>query len=98
MEKARQPWTKIVTEQIDASPCTDIQGVEHADQHCRSWNSFIECMRFHLLTVFCNNAPEMERYYISNCHNIPNWAPIRQFVQRVQQLNGYFELWKLGLL
>jgi len=90
VEKARQPWTKIMSEQIDAAPWTDIQGVEHADQCCKSWYSFMECVRFHLLTIFCNDAAETKRYYISNCLKKPNWVPIRQFVQRVQQLNGYY--------
>jgi len=62
VEKARQPWTKIVSEQIDATPWTDIQRVEHADQDCKLWDSFMECMRFHLLTVFRKNASETKRY------------------------------------
>ena len=28
-EKARQPWTKIMQEQVEAAPWTDLQGVEH---------------------------------------------------------------------
>ena len=35
MEKAMQPWTKIMSEQIDAAPWTDIQGVKHAEH---SWS------------------------------------------------------------
>jgi len=35
-EKARQPWTKIMAEQIDAAPWSDIQGVEHSVKHCKS--------------------------------------------------------------
>ena len=31
-EKARQPWTKIISEQINAAPWNDIQGVEHSDK------------------------------------------------------------------
>ena len=33
VEKTRQPWTKILTEQIDATPSTDIKGNKHAEQH-----------------------------------------------------------------
>ena len=54
--------------------------------------SFMECVTFHLLTVFRNDAAEAQRYYISNCLKKPNRVPIRQFVQRVQQLNDYLEL------
>jgi hypothetical protein len=90
--KTRQLWTKIMTEQIDATPWTDIQGVEHADQPCKSWDSIMECVRFHLLTVFCNDAADTEKHCISTCLKKPNWVHIRQFVQTVQQLNGYLEL------
>jgi hypothetical protein len=43
---------------------------------------------FHLLTVFPNNAAEQERYYITNVQK-PQRVSIRQFVQRVEQLNSY---------
>ena len=29
-EKARQPWTKIVQEQVEAAPWIDLQGFKHA--------------------------------------------------------------------
>ena len=80
-EKARQPWTKIMQEQVEATPWTDLQGVEHAEQHTKSWDSFLQCMRFHLLTVFRNDATETKRYYISNCLKKPNSLPIWQFMQ-----------------
>ncbi len=79
-------------EQVEATPWTDLQGVEHAEKRAKSWYSFLEWVRDHLLTVFCNDAAETKRYYISNCLKKPNWVPIRQFVQRVQQLNSYLEL------
>ncbi len=44
---------------------------------------------FHLLTVFPNNAAEQERYYITNVLKKPQRVSIRQFVQRVEQLNSY---------
>ena len=70
----------------------DLQGVEHAEKRAKLWDSFLECMRHHLVTVFNNDATETERYYISNCLKKPNRVPIWQFVQRVQQLNSYLEL------
>jgi hypothetical protein len=44
---------------------------------------------FHLLTVFPNNAAEQESYYITNVLKKPQRISIRQFVQRVEQLNSY---------
>jgi hypothetical protein len=39
--------------------------------------------------VFPNNAAEQERYYITNVLRKPQRVSIRQFVQRVEQLNSY---------
>eukprot|EP00804_Cyclotella_cryptica_P019249 CCRYP_006145-RA/>CCRYP_006145-RA protein AED:0.47 eAED:0.41 QI:0/0/0/0.5/1/1/2/0/578 len=91
-EEARRPWKKIVSEQIDCSPWTDIYGEEHPEKREQSWGSFMECVSFHLLTVFRNDAAETQRFYISNGLKKPNRVPIRQFISRIQQLNGYLDL------
>jgi hypothetical protein len=44
---------------------------------------------FHLLTVFPNNAAEQKKHYLSNVLKKPQRVGIRQFVQRVEQLNTY---------
>ena len=90
-EKARQPWTKIVQEQVEAAPWNDLQDVEHAEQSAKSWDTLLECMRFHLLTIFHNNATETKRYYISNCLKKPNKVCIHQFVQCMMQLKNYIK-------
>ncbi len=54
-----------------------------------SRKSFEDCVMFHLLTVFPNNASEQERYYIMNVLKKPQRISIHQFVQRVEQLNSY---------
>ena len=61
-EKARQPWTKIMQQKVETTPWTDLQGVKHAEQGVKSWDSFMECVRFHLLAIFCNDAAETKRY------------------------------------
>ncbi len=48
-ENTRQPWTKIEQEQIEAALWTDLQGVKHAEQRAKPWDSFMECVRLHLL-------------------------------------------------
>jgi hypothetical protein len=50
---------------------------------------FHECVMFHLLTVFPINAAEQEKYYILNVLKKPQRVNVRQFVQRVEQLNAY---------
>ena len=70
----------------------DLWGVEHTAPRSKTWDSFMECVMFHLLTVFHHDAAEAQRYYISNCLKKRNRLPIRQFMQCMQQLNDYFDL------
>ena len=74
------------------TPWTDLFGVEHAEEQKRSWTSFMDCVTFHLLMVFQSDVAETQKFYINNGLKKPNQVPIRQFVQRVQQLNGYLNL------
>jgi hypothetical protein len=67
-------------------------GIGHNSPRSKMWDSFKECVTFHMLTAFMNIATEMQRYYISHCLKKPNRVPIKQFMQHVQQLNEYLEL------
>jgi hypothetical protein len=60
MEEARRPWNKILGEQIDCSPWIDLFGVKHVKKHKRSWSSFMDCMTFHLKTVFWSDMVETQ--------------------------------------
>ena len=51
--------------------------------------SFQDCITFHLLDMFPNNAAEQQRFYISNMLKKPQQVPLRYFSQRVEQLNSY---------
>jgi hypothetical protein len=90
-EEARRPWCKIIGDQIDVTPWSDLFGVEHAEKCHRSWASFMDCVTFHLLSVFRSTATETQGFYVSNWLKKPNRVPIRQFMQRVQQFNGYLD-------
>jgi hypothetical protein len=86
---ARYTWNKIVQEQTSANPYTDLQGLTKKGPRRMSCKSFDDCVTFHLLTLFPNNAAEQERYYIMNVLKKPQRASIHQFVQCVEQLNSY---------
>jgi hypothetical protein len=86
---AKYVWNKIVREQMEADPFKDLQGVSRKGPWGFSWESFNECVMFHLLTVFPNNAAEQEKYYLSNVLKKPQRVGIRQFVRHVEQLNVY---------
>ncbi len=86
---ARYAWNKIVQEQTEADPYQDLQGLTGKRPRGKSRKSFEDCVMFHLLAVFPNNAAEQERYYITNLLKKPQRVSIRQFVQHVEQLNSY---------
>ncbi len=57
----------------------------------RTWTSFLECVTFHLQSVFCPDAAEAVKFYITNTLKKPNRVPIWQFFVRAEQLNSYLE-------
>jgi hypothetical protein len=82
-------WNKIVREQTEADSYKDLKGMSRKDPGGLSGESFDNCVMFHLLTVFPNNAAEQEKYYLSNVLKKPQRVGIHQFVQHVEQLNAY---------
>jgi hypothetical protein len=84
---AKYLWNKIVWEQMEADPFKDFQGVSRKGPRGLLWESFNNCIMFHLLTVFLNNAAEQEKYYLSNVLKKPQRVGIHQFVQCIEQLN-----------
>jgi hypothetical protein len=51
--------------------------------------SFGNCIMFHLLTVFPNNAAEQEKYYLSNVLKKPQRVGVCHSVQCIEQLSAY---------
>ncbi len=51
----------------------------------------MDCMAFHLQSVFRPNAAEAVKFYIMNTLKKLNRVSIRQFFVRVEQLNSYLE-------
>jgi hypothetical protein len=82
-------WNKIVKEQTKADPIKDLQGMTRKGPRGLLQESFNDCVMFHLLAMFPNNAAEQEKYYLSNVLKKPQRVGIRQFIQRVEQLNAY---------
>jgi hypothetical protein len=86
---AKYVWSNIFREQTEADLFKDLQGVSRKGPRGLLRESFNECIMFHLLTVFPNSAAEQEKYYLSNMLKKPQRVGVRQFVQRVEQLNAY---------
>ncbi len=86
---AKYVWNKIVQEQMEADPFKDLQGVSRKGPRGLLHESFNECVMFHLLTVFPNNAAEHEKYNLFNVLKKPQMVGMHQFAQRIEQLNIY---------
>ena len=63
-QNALSKWSTIVAQQIGANPWTDLKGNVHTASQNPSVQSFEDCVTFHLLTVFPQDAAEQERYFI----------------------------------
>jgi hypothetical protein len=90
--KARQPRDKIIQAQMTKCTWEDIHGVTHDKTPTKTWDSFVECVTFHLQQVFRHDAGEALKYYIMNTLRKPNRVPINQFLVRVEQLNSYLKM------
>jgi hypothetical protein len=86
---AKYTWNKIVWEHTDMDPYKDLKGVSRKGLRELWWESFDNCVMFHLLIVFPNNPAEQEKYYLSNVLKKPQRVGIRQFVQHIEQLNAH---------
>ena len=72
-------WNKIVHKQIGTSPWTDLNGQSHDTIHEKMVKSFKDCVKFHLLQVFPDDAAEQQKYYINVHMKKPAQVTIRHF-------------------
>ena len=87
-KNARHKWTTIVESQVDADSWTDLTGTVHMVARSPLYQSFKDCVKFHLLTVFPLDSAEQERYYINVHLKKPTRVLIRHFLDRILQLNS----------
>ena len=59
-EEARRHWSKIIGEQIEVTPWTNLFGVEHTKEQKRPWKSFMDYITSHLLMVFQSDAAQTQ--------------------------------------
>ncbi len=78
-DEAHQPWEKIVKVQTNTIPREDLRGKVHEEKAGKTWTSFLECVTFHLQSVFPPAAAEAVKFYITNTLKKLNRVPIRQF-------------------
>ena len=61
-ESSQVKWSRIVDTQIRVIPWTDLQGNVQNIAHEHSVDSFRECVKFHLLSVFSHDVAEHQKY------------------------------------
>ena len=59
---AKYAWNKIVQEQTQSDPYTDLHGVSRKGPRGLLCKAFDDGVMFHLLIVFPNSAAEQEMY------------------------------------
>ena len=64
-------------------------GTVHAVPRSPWLQSFEDCVTFHLLTVFPQDAADQERYYVNVHLKKPARVLFCHFVGRVEQINSY---------
>jgi hypothetical protein len=80
---SKYAWNKIIQEQTQSNPSTDLQGISKKGPRGLLYKSFDDCVMFHLFTMFPNNTAEQERYYLTNVLKKPQRISVHQFVQHV---------------
>ena len=65
-DEARQTWEKIMKAHTKTIPQEDLHGEVHEEKTAKTWTSFLECVTFHLLSVFCSDAAESVKFYITD--------------------------------
>ena len=74
-EISRVKWSRIVDTQIGVIPWTDVQGNVQNIAREHSVDSFRECVKFHLLSVFAHDSAKHQQYYISHYLKKPRKIP-----------------------
>jgi hypothetical protein len=64
-------------------------GKKHDGKRPKGFRAFSDCLELHKLAVFTADAAKRQRYYIQQGIRKPQRATVRQFVSRVEVLNGY---------
>ena len=78
--------------QIGATGWTNLQGQVQAIAREYSVESFRDCVKFHLLSVFAQDAGEQQKHYISHQFRKPRKISIRNFADQLEKLNSYIPI------
>jgi hypothetical protein len=82
-------WDKIVHEMHTKDPWIGVNGISNKGPRVHSWQSFLDCIELHKLTIFPVDAAEKQHYYMTQMAKKPQRAMVRQYMARIGILNDY---------
>ena len=84
----KTPWDKIVTEQTESDPWTNLRGVEQTGIRGKTMTAWEDCYILMKKSVFANNAAEEQKFYLTLLRLSPK-QKVRGFLQRAITIAGY---------
>ena len=57
-------WDKVVQEMHQKDPCVAVNGSLKKVPRKKTWESFLDCIKLHKLTIFSCDAAELQQYYM----------------------------------
>ena len=62
--EARTQWDKVVQEMHTKDPWVAVDGSLNKGPRKRDWDSFLDCIELHKLTIFSCDAAKLQQYYM----------------------------------
>jgi hypothetical protein len=87
--KPQTQWDRIVKEMHERDSWAGPDDKKQNGKRPKSYKAFLDCLELHELTVFSADAAKRQRYYIQQAVRKPQRVTVRQFISRVEVLNGY---------
>jgi hypothetical protein len=71
------------------NPWIGVNGSSNKGPCVYSWQSFLDCIKLHKLTIFPEDAAEKQRYYMTQMVKKPKRATVCQYMARTGVFNNY---------
>ena len=87
--KVHTQWDKVVQEMHMKDPWVAVNRSLNPGPRKKTWESFLDCIKLHKLTVFPCDTTELQRYYMQQHVKKPQPVMVRAFVTRMGLFNNY---------
>ncbi len=87
--EARTQWDKVVQEMHQKDPWVTVNGSLNSGPREKTWESFLDCIKLHKLTILSCDAAELQQYYMQQHVRKPQHVLVRAFVTPMGLLNDY---------